>query len=584
MKQKRLATLLAACMVLSLMAGCGSQTTDTEETASKAESAAVVEEDTTAAAESTQETAAAPEADSAEEEASAAEPEESVYPLGEDIVLTAFAEFRYSDTGGMIETRADTYCFQYAAEVTGVRLECTDVNQQAFSETFNLMIASGDYQDLIFNVNSYYASGMDAAIDDEILVDLAPYLEEYAPNYYSLMLGNEQTMKDTHTDTGRCGQFFCLENEAQNEGSGYFIRTDMLEQTGLDAPQTLDEYHDVLLALKNTVSGIEYPLYVGSTGIGAICNIYGISGIGVGGGFGATDINYSIVDGQVIPTYLQDDYKTVLQIMNQWLNEGIYSRDYATQSTETMPPDANYYSAITNGTCAMFSYTTSITDLVNDGVANDPNFAIEPTRTMVLNAGDKIASTTAVTLVDSNGYGISTQCDQLEIAMRYLDWFYGEEGALCASYGIEDVTYYLDENGDPQWTDFVMNGTDEYTTNQIIYSYCVQSDVGNIDIHRMDWRKTDEQRAISDFWNQDVDYDAGESMSRYITMTADESVAYTAIVSDLSTYISEQVPKFVYGELNLEGDFDNFIATLKEMGIEDAAAIKQDVYDRYQAR
>jgi putative aldouronate transport system substrate-binding protein len=290
------------------------------------------------------------------------------------------------------------------------------------------------------------------------------------------------------------------------------------------------------------------------------------------------------VDGQVIPTYLQDDYKTVLQIMNQWLNEGIYSRDYATQSTETMPPDANYYSAITNGTCAMFSYTTSITDLVNDGVANDPNFAIEPTRTMVLNAGDKIASTTAVTLVDSNGYGISTQCDQLEIAMRYLDWFYGEEGALCASYGIEDVTYYLDENGDPQWTDFVMNGTDEYTTNQIIYSYCVQSDVGNIDIHRMDWRKTDEQRAISDFWNQDVDYDAGESMSRYITMTADESVAYTAIVSDLSTYISEQVPKFVYGELNLEGDFDNFIATLKEMGIEDAAAIKQDVYDRYQAR
>jgi putative aldouronate transport system substrate-binding protein len=73
-------------------------------------------------------------------------------------------------------------------------------------------------------------------------------------------------------------------------------------------------------------------------------------------------------------------------------------------------------------------------------------------------------------------------------------------------------------------------------------------------------------------------------MSRYITMTADESVAYTAIVSDLSTYISEQVPKFVYGELNLEGDFDNFIATLKEMGIEDAAAIKQDVYDRYQAR
>ncbi len=568
--KKFLALLLALAMMLCLMTACASEETAEEAPAKESAEAPVSE--------------APAEEETPVEDAPVEEPvEEDVYPLGEDIVLTAFTEFRSTDTGGMIASRSETKCFEYAAEVTGVSLKTTDVSQQTFSESFNLLMASGDYPDLIFNVNSYYTSGMDAAIEDDIVVDLAPYLEEYAPNYYGLMEENPQTKKDTHTDTGKVGQFFTIENEPQNRGSGYFIRSDILAQVGLEAPHTIDEYYNVLMAIKDQTD-IEYPMYVGSTGIGSIATAYGVGGISVGGGFTGVDLNYVIEDGVVDVPYFHENYKTVLTIMKKWLDDGIYSRDFITQSTETMPPDANYYAAITDGECALFSYTSGVTDLVADAREKIPDFALEPTRTMVVNEGDILPSTTTVTLVDSNGFAVSTQCEDLEIAMRYLDWWYGEEGSLTASYGIEGESYYIDENGEPQWTEMIMNGDGQYTTNQLIYCYCIQSEVGKIDIHRTDYRTTEDEAYVNEVWNQDVDFTKGESMSRFVTMTAEESESYSSQVNDIATYISETVPRFILGDLNLEGDLDAFIQNLYDMGIEDCIAIKQDVYNRYLSR
>ncbi len=564
--KKLLALILALTMLLCVMAGCASKESSSTETV---ESSAPVSESTPAEA-------AEPDAEAEPEEAVV----ESVYPLGENIVLTAFTEFRSTDTGGMISARSETKCFEYAAEVTGVSLKTTDVSQQTFSENFNLLMASGEYPDLIFNVNSYYTSGMDAAIEDDIVVDLDPYLEEYAPNYYALMLENAQTLKDTHTDTGKCGQFFTIESEPQNNGSGYFVRSDILAQVGMEAPHTIDEYYEVLMAIKNQTD-IEYPMYVGSTGIASIATAYGVGGISVGGGFSGVDLNYVIEDGVVGVPYFQEDYKTVLSILKQWLDDGIYSRDFITQSTETMPPDADYYSAIIDGDCALFAYTSNVSTLLEDAREKNPDFALEPTRTMVVNDGDILPSSTTVTLVDSNGFAVSTQCQDLEIAMRYLDWWYGDEGSLCASYGIEGESYYIDENGDAQWTDMILNGDGQYTTNQLIYCYCIQSEVGKINIHRQDYRTTEDEAYVEEVWNQDIDYTKGESMSRFVTMTAEESESYSSMVNDIATYISETVPRFILGELNLESDFDAFIANLYDMGIENCISVKQDVYDRY---
>ena len=66
-----------------------------------------------------------------------------------------------------------------------------------------------------------------------------------------------------------------------------------------------------------------------------------------------------------------------------------------------------------------------------------------------------------------------------------------------------------------------------------------------------------------------------------VELTYEESQEYSDIWSDLSTYANTEIFKFVMGEYNFDSDWDNFISTLKEMGVEEAVEIYQVAYDRY---
>ena len=67
------------------------------------------------------------------------------------------------------------------------------------------------------------------------------------------------------------------------------------------------------------------------------------------------------------------------------------------------------------------------------------------------------------------------------------------------------------------------------------------------------------------------------------SMTTEEDERYTALISDLSTYMAEHVLKFVTGEEDM-GQYPDFVATLYEMGMQEAIDLKQAAYDRYMAR
>jgi putative aldouronate transport system substrate-binding protein len=65
-----------------------------------------------------------------------------------------------------------------------------------------------------------------------------------------------------------------------------------------------------------------------------------------------------------------------------------------------------------------------------------------------------------------------------------------------------------------------------------------------------------------------------------INLTVEESQEYNRIYADIETYEDEHIVKFVVGDESLD-EFDNFVSTLKQMGIEDCIAIEQAAYDRY---
>lgn len=57
---------------------------------------------------------------------------------------------------------------------------------------------------------------------------------------------------------------------------------------------------------------------------------------------------------------------------------------------------------------------------------------------------------------------ISTNCENPEAVLHALDYLFTDEGAVFSSYGIEGLSYELNSEGKPEFTDIVSANPDGY--------------------------------------------------------------------------------------------------------------------------
>ena len=115
----------------------------------------------------------------------------------------------------------------------------------------DLMIASGDYPDLIGMFS--YASGMDAAIEDEVVVDIKEDIPTLAPDYYKYLIENDNELwRAVQTDEGHIGAFVVVGTEPEIQ-DGMMVFQFMLDELGftLDDLKTINGYEQYLTAAKD---------------------------------------------------------------------------------------------------------------------------------------------------------------------------------------------------------------------------------------------------------------------------------------------------------------------------------------------
>ena len=200
MKKKYVALLLVFCMLMAVLSACGSAAGSvTEASAASEASASAVSETETATEE-----AEAPDEDSTEneaEEASSSEEPEAVeiedtfeegagvWPIcdpGEKTITIWDGWFPFFSA--FFESYDDTLFFQEMEKRTGVKTEFTLINAEQAAEQFNLMVATGDYRDLMHDVSQNYVGGLDTAWEDEVIIpidDLIAYLRKRSSSFAS---------------------------------------------------------------------------------------------------------------------------------------------------------------------------------------------------------------------------------------------------------------------------------------------------------------------------------------------------------------------------------------------------------------
>ena len=88
---------------------------------------------------------------------------------------------------------------QELEERTNVHINWVTPASQEANEKFGLMLASGDYPDILRGVNQYYPGGIEKGVDDGILVDMTDLIEQYMPHYHNVINLRKRTIPDTFT-------------------------------------------------------------------------------------------------------------------------------------------------------------------------------------------------------------------------------------------------------------------------------------------------------------------------------------------------------------------------------------------------
>lgn len=554
--KKLVALLLALALVLSLGA-CGGN--GGESSGSTPESSA---------AESDTESSAAEEGEEAEGEAETAETGEFQLPIVDE--PTTLTYFVADDSNAAIMTTDwnDNEFYQEMEARTGVHLEMEMVSSADYQTNFNLMIASGNIADLIYVGASYYSEGVDAAIDDGYFLDLTDLVDEYMPNYQKVRTSDVQYELLSTTDSGRLGAVYELRQSKQGPWLGLWIRQDWLDDLGLETPVTFDDYHEVLTAFKNE-KGATAPL---------ILNFSGSDGeFGTMSG-GLNVLNSWQLDetGKVNFGPYMPAWKEYVTIMHQWYTEGLIDPDF--MATDERTADM---AKVVTGASGLFAALYTMPS-VYEAASEDPNMNLTPVNPPVMNEGDE----GHIRLRDSYTSGntaIGADCENPEVAMRWLDYLFTEEGALLANYGVEGDTFEFNEEGEPEFTDKILANENGWTMTQTVASYlCPSAGIANWS----DWTRElagvpEKDQACYDVW---AEFSDDWRLPSSVTLTQDESTERAALYADISTIVKEQTAQFISGALDIEANWDSYISALEASGIERAIEITQAAYDRYTAR
>ncbi len=577
---KKIVALLLALSMIFALAACGSESSSAASAASASEEASVAEEapvEEEAPAEPAEEEEIAPEEASAEEEEEAAAPEEEEiqlldplsYPVSDGSTTLTYWYSYPPFVPNYLDDVSNKEIYQAINAAVGVNIQVVGYSLVNASEQFQLMIASGDYTDIIYGFGANYSGSVEGAVEDDIITDLAPYLEEYAPDYMNYILQDEEVELATHTDAGYVPSFCGINDNARSVNGGLIIRTDYLDAVNMEMPSTYDEMEEVLTAFKNELN---VPAPYWSNPAGYVIEM--TAGYDVGTGF-------YVQDGVVKYGFYEDGFYDYLTMMNRWYENGLLYSDFASQSQDQQFPPSDM---VNNSEVGVWFNSLNEMSAYSADTANDPNFTIAGLYVPAAEEGATTHFSTLTAKVDTTGGNfISTNCKDIELAMAWCNYWYTEDGTLMANYGIQGETWEYDENGDPKFTDMVVNNPD-MPFDFAISVFCEFNGGGYYILNaKTDSNYTEVQLEARANWltNSDDLY----NYPGYAALNANESSVYGERIGDIETYFEEMSLKFITGAEPLtEESWETYKAALDSFGLQECVEVYQSAYDRYLER
>ena len=179
--------------------------------------------------------------------------------------------------------------------------------------------------------------------------------------------------------------------------------------------------------------------------------------------------------------------------------------------------------------------------------------------------------------VTNYGAYITTNCEDIEAAMRFLDWGYSEEGILFWNFGIEGESYQM-VDGKPVFTppgdENIGAWISRYTgTRWAAPSYSLKSMFDQVN----------DPIAVkaADVWGADTNM--ASHLLPNLTPTKEEVMEISQTEALILEYMDNMYYRFIMGQTGLS-EFNSYLNTLYNMNLPRVLEIKQLQLMRYNSR
>lgn len=453
--------------------------------------------------------------------------------------------------------------WEYIKEAIGGTLNVTAIPSSDFKTKFSIIMASRDhFPDVIGfqgkpgTFSDYCEQGAFLALDD---------YEELLPDYNSFwnsLPEEEQWMKNTRKGSdGKVYYAPVYGMERATNIHAWLYRKDILEKHGLEVPQTIDELYDVCKKLKE-IYPESYPFSMRS----------GLSNLDLIGSSWKPNFHvgayYDFENEKWSYGVLEPVMREMVKFLNKMVTEDLLMQDFLSINTsswqELVTTDRGFI---------MPDYQTRI-DFFNSLVRG-----VNPEFTIAAMVPPKAENGTGIAMInkqnfDPMGFGVMNtgNAESIANAMRYVNWFYSDEGAEIISWGKEGETFEI-VDGKKR---YILS--EENDVAKQLYGFQTIGTYLRVDPEAADAAVSEEQAATTDFILEHTYPELNPLL--YMSISAEDSEKIADMKTSLGTFVNENLQKFILGQRPMS-EWDNFQKELSAMPTAEILAVYEKAYENY---
>ena len=446
--------------------------------------------------------------------------------------------------------------FSRMQEITGISFQFSQhTDQNNWNERKKEILQGENLPDVLFKAELTSAEVRDLYEAGRI-IDLAPYLEKYAPDLWKLLEEDPEKKRAITLADGAIPALPAF-NDLQNNDA-MWINTSWLKKLGLETPKTAAELTEVLRAFRTKDPNGNYqqdeiPLtFIGMWELRFL-----------GHAFGIIDNDYYITakDGVVTSSLISEENREFLTWLHSLWEEGLIDRD-GFNMTDSMRQITDEKKSIPYGMLLSSSPLTVVPQ-----AALSQYTLLEP-----LEHNGKRIYRDLLGNVIRGTFAISSACKEPEKIVSWVNLLYTEEINRLAYYGKEGEDYILTEGGYWEWNGDIQTAGEVILPENTISEGGVAPGMMNSEFQlhytdEMTRNNIEQLSALKTF-----------SVIPYppVTLTAEDEASIAEIQKNLSAYAEKTMACFVTGDIELnDQNWAEFCRNAEQKGLPEMIAIWQ---------